>query len=134
VGIQALARGIRASWPFPNWPEAIESFLRSRWVYIPDPSDSEFIRSPLAQLREYEQHHVLVGDCDDAATIACSLLAAVNYPCWFSAIRMPGVELFEHVYAQTEIVPGEILDIDPTVTPDRLPIDGFEEQIIVRVL
>ena len=134
LGIQALAQtavGFRAPELIPF---AIDSYIRDRWVTLPDPLDAELIRAPVNQLRALEAGRPFTGDCDDAATLICSLLAAVEYPCWFSAIRMPGAVDFSHVFAQApDLTTGRVYDLDPTVEPSELPISGYEERLIVRV-
>jgi hypothetical protein len=132
LGIQALAQtavGYRAPELIPF---AVDTFVRERWRTLPDPLDTELVRAPVNQLRAIEAGRPFSGDCDDAATLICSMLAAVEYPCWFSAIRLPGAVDFSHVFAQAP-AGGAVLDLDPTVDPSDLPIEGYEERLIVSV-
>jgi len=133
LGIQALTSGILTTFPELDPPRAVDYFIRSNWVTVPDPETAEYVRSPAAQLRALESGQPFMGDCDDAATLICSLLAAADYPCWFSAIRLPGAEDFSHVYAQASSPGRFVIDLDPTVNPDQLPITGYEERLFVSV-
>lgn len=132
LGIQALAEAARNIAPLdPLF--AVDEFIRSHWVTLPDPLDAELVRAPVNQLRALEAGRPFSGDCDDAATLICSLLASINYPCWFSAIRMPGAADFSHVFAQAPDGAGGVVDLDPTLEPNELPITGYEERLIVSV-
>lgn len=113
-------------------PRAIESYIRDNWRIVPDPSAFEFIRDVPLQLEIAQTLGVLEGDCDDAATIAASLLFALGYPCWLIAIRLPGETDFSHVFVSC-LVGGELLDIDPIVPLESLPIRGVEEVLGVEL-
>lgn len=133
VGIQALARGIQTH--FPNVPilQAVDAFIRSHWVTVPDPPDAEFVRSPARQLRALEAGQPFEGDCDDAATLICSILTALNLTCWLIAIRFSENAEFSHVWAQAGAA-GYHVDLDPVVPLAELPIVGYVDTVVVPVL
>lgn len=103
-------------------PMGIDSFLRATWRIVPDPDYVEFISSPVRQLALYAERGYLSGDCDDAATLAASLLAAGGWPCVLVAIRLHGYTEFSHVFARTPEI-----DIDPIVPATALPITNYAE-------
>lgn len=71
----------------------------------------------------------LEGDCDDASTLAASLLASLSIPCEFRAIRMPGESEFSHVWCRSMGV-----DIDPIVPEEAMPLRGWDEVMQVVVV
>jgi transglutaminase-like putative cysteine protease len=104
--------------------------MRSIWRIIPDPDDAEFVRTPQLQISQ----GLFAGDCDDAATLTCSLLAALHIPCAFVAVRMTTETAFSHVFARGfDRYPRVSVDIDPVVSAAEMPIQGIGEQMIVAV-
>jgi hypothetical protein len=69
------------------------------------------------------------GDCDDAATLAASVLTALGYPVLLVAVRMPTDPEFSHVFARVPFRPP--LDIDPIVPAEHLPIRYGEAMVLV---
>lgn len=117
-------------------PPAIDSYLRSVWKWIPDPQEAEFIREPALQMESWAHTGHFFGDCDDAATLAAAMLAALDWPCRFVAIRFADSREFSHVFLRCSLLnyaPGEEWDIDPTTSADRLPIVGYSEAMEVPV-
>jgi transglutaminase-like putative cysteine protease len=96
---------------------------------VPDPVEAEYVRAPQMQLRFQVENGHLEGDCDDASTLAASLLASLSIPNTFCAIRMPGDEEFSHVWCRSLGV-----DIDPIVPAEALPVSGYAELMEVHVL
>jgi hypothetical protein len=115
-------------------PDSLDDCLRSVWQYVKDPPGVEYIASPDLQIvRALQQHRetgrfVLWGDCDEAATLAASLLFYCGVPCCLVAIRMAGDIEFSHVFVRT--ARG---DIDPTVAAAMLPLWNYEEALEVCV-
>lgn len=132
IGLQALARGIQSHFRNVSFLHAVDAFIRSHWVTVPDPPDAEFVRSPARQLRALEAGQPFEGDCDDAATLICSILAALNVSCWFIAIRFPDQAEFSHVWAQAGAA-GYHVDLDPVVPLAELPIVGYTDTVVVPV-
>lgn len=109
--------------------------MRAVWRVTPDPEDTEYVNSPNHLLELYTSLGFMPGDCDDAATLAASLLAALDWPCVLVALRMPGQSEFSHVFTRAPMLdygPG-FFDIDPIVPEEHLPIEGAEETLEVSV-
>jgi hypothetical protein len=115
--------------------DRIDPCLRNVWEFVPDPDGIEYVAAPELQIRRAVDRasvsgapFALWGDCDEAATLASSLLCSMGYTAHIVAIRRAGVPEFSHVFCRWD---GG--DIDPTV-PDRLlPISGYEEEMVVEV-
>lgn len=111
-------------------PVSLDHFLRQFWRVQADPLEYEFIRTPELQLSELQRTGYLIGDCDDAATLAGAIVSAMGYPCRFVALRLPGDPEFSHVNLRCSVRGGEF-DIDPIVPAHALPIAGAAEVIEV---
>lgn len=105
-------------------PESVSEFLNSHWRIVPDPETVEYIRTPRRQLRDAIKLGVFEGDCDDASTLAASILAARGIPSELVAIRLPGDKEFSHVFLRSFGLP-----IDP-ITGGLLIQDHAEEMIL----
>lgn len=106
----------------------MDLWFRDNWVVVPDPENAEYVREPAWLLRFSRQCGPLAGDCDDAATLAASILHALSWPCRFVAIRLPSEKEFSHVFLRCPTWAGD-LDIDPIVPAHLLPITGIAEQM-----
>ncbi len=106
-------------------PFTLEAWLREVWTVLPDPPDAEFIRSPAFVIRcsQFE------GDCDDASTLAASVLIAMGSRAWFMAIRTWMDTDFSHVFVR---VPELNLDIDPIVPAEMIPL-SYQEAMVLHV-
>lgn len=96
-----------------------------QWEVVPDPEEYEFVRAPKLQAEQYFDSGYLQGDCDDASTLASSLLCVVGWPHRITAIRRPGQEDFSHVFTSA-YDSGYLIDIDPIVPAYRMPIPQSE--------
>jgi len=114
-------------------PWGVNDFLRAAWRIVPDPDFVELISSPVRQLALFAERGFLSGDCDDAATLAASVLAAGGWPCTLVAIRLHGYTEFSHVFARFQSQQTDPLDIDPIVPTTALPITNYEETLEVTV-
>lgn len=111
-----------ASLALPN-PYALERWLRRAWRIVDDPVSAEYVRAP-SYILECGR---LEGDCDDAATLAASILHAQMIPAQFVAIRRAGEQDFSHVFIR---VPAYQLDIDPIVPVEHLPVHFVESMVV----
>jgi transglutaminase-like putative cysteine protease len=109
-------------------PQGVDEYLRRTWRVVPDPVEAEYIRAPVFQIQFLNEFGYLEGDCDDASTLAASLLAALSIPCEFRACRLHGDDEFSHVWCRSQGI-----DIDPIVPAEALPIKNYAElmQVIV---
>lgn len=114
-------------------PLGLENFLRQTWRFVPDPLFAEYIRAPGNQLAEFADKGYLQGDCDDAATLAAAVLAALNWPAEIMAIRLPGMPEFSHVFVRTVTAAGQVMDIDPIVPASQLPITNVAETLVAVI-
>jgi len=90
------------------------------------------VREPSYQIRQLQELGYFVGDCDDSATLAASLLYALGFRCYIVAVRMPHEEDFSHVFVRCPLVTDgfsgdAFVDIDPIVPMERLPIPNVAE-------
>ncbi len=90
----------------------------------PDPPNIEYTVEPELQLCWADSRGFLVGDCDDAATLAAALLLVNRVPCWFVALRQDGEDEFSHVFCRTVD-----RDIDPIAPAEMLPHRSYAEKI-----
>jgi transglutaminase-like putative cysteine protease len=123
--IQFLAQTLRT-------PQAVEQYIRQNWRIVPDPPDAEYIRAPELQIEQAIETGVFSGDCDDAATLAAAILAALNWPASIIAIRMPGASEFSHVFLRAYTDEG-FIDIDPIVPYEHLPIRNHAQELVIHV-
>jgi len=114
-------------------PLKVDRMLRDLWRVLPDPPEYEYVRSPVFQIHAYQENGFFAGDCDDSATLAGSLLVAMNQPCNLVAIRMPSDAEFSHVFLRCYLN-GRRLDIDPIVPPEQIPIEGIAETMEISIL
>lgn len=94
----------------------LQAFVRDQIRYVEDVEGVETVRTPPVTL-EYQ-----AGDCDDKATLLCTLLATIGYSCQFIAIGFDG-ENFSHVLSAVRLgnrfIPLET--IVPGVGPGWFP-------------
>jgi len=119
-------------------PLTLDAWIRRGWQYVPDPDDYEFVRTPTLQLHEAAVNggH-LKGDCDDAATLAASILTAMRWPWRFVAIRRRPEPEFSHVFVRIPLYGSADSafqwDIDPIVPAEALPLAGDFELMTVSL-
>ncbi len=110
-----LTRGLR-SYDSMGEITRLQHFVRDSIRYVMDVDGVETLRTPLVTL-EYE-----AGDCDDKATLLCSLLATIGYSVQFLAVGFDN-DCFSHVMAAaklgTRCIPCET--IVPGVNPGWFP-------------
>jgi transglutaminase-like putative cysteine protease len=119
-------------------PANLEHWLRSVWQFVADPAAYEFVKSPALQIDQAaNQGGRFTGDCDDAATLAASILAALDWPCRLVAVRLRTEKDFSHVFVRAPLFEysgaGFQLDIDPIVPAEFLPLAGDFETMTVDV-
>jgi len=108
--VQAAAYVFRDAYVLNDW-------MRDIWVVVPDPPEAEYILSPALMVG----CSFFAGDCDDAATLAGSILVAMGIRCQFVAVRVGRDEDFSHVFCRV-LGTRPPLDIDPIVPAEHLPI------------
>lgn len=119
-------------------PINLDVWLRQFWRFVFDPPEVEYVRSPLFQLNAYRKSRRLVGDCDDSATLAASILHSLGWPCKLTAYRFKDNPEFSHVNVSAPLLdlidePGVIFQVDPTVPEAVLPIRNAAELMEVEL-
>lgn len=95
-----------------EYVQAIDVFLRTSTLIVDEPE--ELLIHPIRFLREAEGGAAM-GDCDDIAMAAASLLAVVGIPVRFKAIfPHPGHGHYQHVFTEYNLN-GLWRAIDPTI-------------------
>lgn len=97
---------------------AILADVRRRMRYTHDPLDAEVVKSPRyvidqTNLTRYPEPM----DCDDASTLAGSMLGAIGYPTQFvtAAVDKTRPNEWSHVYLRVQHPDGRWIPIDPIV-------------------
>lgn len=118
--------------------EAIRRWCASNIRFTRDPSDRELLHSPEAQLRQYEQTKIILGDCDDAAILAAGLAVAVGCRARFVAVAfLDSRNPFAHVWA--EIAPptgtgAEWIECDVTRSFQSIPVQSISRVLVFPVV
>lgn len=84
---------------------ALFARLRSHFRYIPDPIGSELIKAPWVQVSEIEQRGYTMGDCDDAASMAYTMLHSIGVPAKL-AVGWYGRENPSHIWVEIPMKDG----------------------------
>ena len=100
--------------------EYVEAHIR----YTPDPVGVENITDPIEHMRllQANPHAILLGDCDDAATLGASMGEALGIPATLTimAFWAPNSP-YQHVVAYLHPKGGGVIDIDTTREEQKLP-------------
>ncbi len=95
-------------------PNVVQLFakLRSHFRYIPDPVGAELIKAPWIQTSEIDKQGYTLGDCDDAASLAYTMLRMVGVPAkltvgWYGGNADPS-----HIWTESPLSDGSYLAFD----------------------
>lgn len=91
--------------------DSILAGVRRSMRYTPDPLNVETVKAPSFSVREIKAHGRAVMDCDDASTLAASLIRSVGIPTRFKVIKDSPTE-FTHVYLEA-LIDGRWTMVDP---------------------
>ncbi len=91
---------------------ALFARLRSHFRYIPDPVGAELIKAPWIQADDIGQKGHTMGDCDDAASLAYTLLNSIGVPAklavgWYGDNEDPS-----HIWVEIPLSDGGWLPFD----------------------
>jgi len=100
----------------------VTSFMTDHVRYVRDPLGVEYVRSPVAMIREYEEFGLANGDCDDQVLFSGSMLYSVGFDVRPVGIKLYTAEYFDHVALQIMRDDGKIVNYDPCN-----PSDYFKE-------
>lgn len=97
-------------------------WVRGHMVYVDDPPNEEFIKSPMVLLNEILTLGKAVGDCDDYVMIFGGLVHAADVPLRLTLMaRKPVFDLngeyqIDHIYTHARLDGSDWIPIDPTGT------------------
>jgi transglutaminase superfamily protein len=86
-------------WLKPNPLQSVESFLRSKFIYVDE--KIETLVAPEYMLQGLEMTGTLRGDCDDISTLHAALLTCMDIKTRFVAIRSTQTDPnYDHVFIE----------------------------------
>lgn len=91
--------------------EVLFARLRSHFRYIPDPVGAELIKAPWVQVGEIDARGYTMGDCDDAASLAYSVLRMVGVAAQL-CVGWYGEKDPRHIWTQVPLKDGSYLPFD----------------------
>ena len=115
-----MARDITGQWRAGTRFEearAIQSWIKRRVRYVPDPHGAEMLSDPLTTIKNG-------GDCDDMAILACALLQAIGHDARIGAVTWKGKTDASHAVC-VDLTANCVVDPvgnEPEIWPPR----GFE--------
>jgi len=90
----------------------VESWIRKRLRYTRDGLNVETIKAPRRMLEELKKNGVMIGDCDDASTLAAALLLSLGHR---PAFQVLGRGEVPHHVNVLDVTSGVV--VDPTGEP-----------------
>lgn len=90
-----------------NEIKAVYDYVRKNVRYTRDIENVELFQKARRTLE------LKIGDCDDLAIIAGSILQNIGYPLLIRVISMNADKVFQHVYLMVGVPPGEIKQYIP---------------------
>lgn len=90
---------------------ALFTVLRTHFRYLPDPVGFELIKAPWAMIQEIGSLGYTTGDCDDAASLAYTLLHLVGISAKL-AVGWYGGQDPQHIWTQVPLKDGKVVDFD----------------------
>lgn len=108
-----------------NWvgvARAIRSYVAAHIRFCPDPDGIENITPPREHMKLLKLHRVLLGDCDDAATLSAAMGKSLGIPAEFRifAFYKPD-NPYQHVVTYLHPRGGSVIDMDTTAPAQKLP-------------
>lgn len=91
----------------------ITSWMEDGVRYVRDPLHVEYVRSPTAMIREYREHGLANGDCDDQVLLAGSMLHSVGFQVRPVGRMLFTKDYFDHVAMQIVGDDNRIINYDP---------------------
>jgi hypothetical protein len=81
----------------------VGNFVLTNVTYVSDPRGAEYVRSPLALIKEYAANGFAQGDCDDMVLLTNSLCNALGMRTRVMAVKSDGSASFNHVLSMIEV-------------------------------
>lgn len=108
-----------------NWTgvaRAIRDYTAAHIRFVPDPEGVENITYPMDHMKFLRSHRVLLGDCDDAATLSAAMGKAVGIPAEFRILAFYKPDNpYQHVITYLHPRGGSVIDMDTTRFAQSLP-------------
>lgn len=117
--------------------EAIRRWCASAVTFRHDPPELELVTSPEAQLRMYLENGTIIGDCDDAATLAAGIALAAGCRVRLVAVAFLDKRAnYRHVWC--EIAPrtgtqGDWIECDVTRSFQNIPVESISRVLVYPV-
>ena len=101
---------------------AVRDYVAAHIRFCPDPSGVENITAPLDHMKFLRSHRVLLGDCDDAATLSAAMGKALGIPAEFRILAFYKPDNpYQHVVTYLHPRGGLVIDMDTTRPQQNLP-------------
>lgn len=116
---------------------ALRVWLKRVWRFVDDPFNVELLIEPAKALSDSLQFYngnIIIGDCDEAATMGAALGAAVGLRPSFQLLAYideTGIDRLCHVYAAILTDDGRTVDFDITRPPSGVPAPTREITVSV---
>lgn len=113
--------------------KAIRAWCKARFRYVADPIRVDLQATPAYLLQQIERQGYVMGDCDDAATLTCSLCLAVGIEAQLMAVAFNRPDApFTHVFTWAYPRGGKPRNMDVS-HPDDAPPRAFTRRLTQRV-
>ena len=90
---------------------SVFNWAKDNFTYVPDPNGRELFISPRKLLEQFNNTHVIAGDCDDAALFITSLLGSIGYETKISLVDSDYDFQYDHAIGSVNTKEGW-LDLD----------------------
>jgi len=95
-------------------------FVRQNVTYVQDPTDSEYVISPVQMLDRWQRTHSMYGDCDDHVLLLNTMLGTIGIPTKFIGVKFGNSDVYNHVISGVELE-GQLFQVDPCAKGVRQP-------------
>lgn len=107
---------------YPAVARAIRAYVADHIKFVPDPVGIENITPPQEHMRLLQKVRIVLGDCDDAATLSAAMGKSLGIGASFKilAFRKPDAP-YQHVITYLHPRGGMVIDMDTTRPAQNLP-------------
>ena len=92
--------------------KAIHAWIRKAVTYRHDPIGAEWVQDPFETAFKGR-----VGDCDDMAVLAGTMLQAIGHPCRMAAVQWADREMFSHAVCIDDRIGAVVDPVAPSMAP-----------------
>lgn len=102
---------------------AIKNFLARTWRFVDDPNDRDLFVEPAEAIRQYSALGLMMGDCDEAATLGAALGRAVGMSAQFVVYSFDNIDPpGQHIFAVLLTNDNRAVSLDITRPPGPVPV------------